>query len=227
MKKTIILLITIGLLGCTLLKKSMAEDYLWPYTEYNENLDCVLYGYKTQQGEIAIKAKYPMVYTKIFYAMAFVFLDGKWVVIDRNENILLYPFIYDNGPDYVEEGVFRFVENDKIGFANMNGEKVIPAIFDFVGSFSGGIAEYSLSGYQIYIVGGFGFPWWRTVQYETGYVNHSAQLFSKVTELKNGIREAWTKDNQHVLLNEAGEIINIEKLLSGIDKNFLSVDVRP
>ncbi|MDR0806043.1 MAG: WG repeat-containing protein [Enterobacteriaceae bacterium] len=186
----------------------MAEDYLWSYTEYNANLDCELYGYKTQQGEIAIKAKYLMVDTKIFYAMAFVIQDNhKWVAIDKNENILLYPFIFDNGPDYAEEGVFRFVENDKMGFANMNGEKVIPAIFDFVGSFSDGIAEYTLGGHKEYAVDDLDSHWWWTDGYETGYVNHSAQLFSKVTELKNSIREAWTKDNQHVLLNEAGEII--------------------
>jgi len=61
-------------------------------------------------------------------------------VFDRNGNFLYYAQFYDNGPDYYEEGVRRFVENGKIGFVNKSGEKVLPAIWEFASSFSYGYA---------------------------------------------------------------------------------------
>lgn len=38
--------------------------------------------------------------------MAIVFKNWEWVGIDKNENIILKPFIFDNGSDYLEEGLF-------------------------------------------------------------------------------------------------------------------------
>ena len=67
--------------------------------------------------------------------------DG-WVAIDKKKKVLYKPFIFDNGPDYVQEGLLRFVENDKMGFVNEAGKKVIPAEFDFVFPFEGGAARF-------------------------------------------------------------------------------------
>ncbi|GHU64382.1 hypothetical protein FACS1894160_0920 [Bacteroidia bacterium] len=203
MKKVIIILSVIALAGCHLSKKQTTEDYLVSYAEYNDSLGYELFGYKNTQGEIAIKAKYHITETDTFYNIAFVISDSGWVAIDRNETILLYPFIFDNGPDYVREGSFRFVENNKMGFADTDCKKIIPAIFDFVTPFEDGIAIYTLGGYKNYM----GEHWFWTGGYEKGYLNHSVQLFTKVAELQNGTREAWTKDNEHVLLNEKGEFV--------------------
>ncbi|GHT58503.1 hypothetical protein AGMMS50239_03190 [Bacteroidia bacterium] len=208
MKKAVIILSAIALASCNLSKKQTTDDFLILYEEYNDSLGFELFGYRNVQGEIAIKAKYYMTETDTFHNVAFVIRDSSgWVAIDRNETILLYPFIFDNGPDYIKEGLFRFVENEKMGFANMDCEKIIPAIFDFVQPFENGIAEYTLGGHKEYEADDPNHHWWWAGGYETGYVNHSAQLFSKVTELQNGTREAWTKDNQRVLLNEQGEIM--------------------
>jgi hypothetical protein len=67
--------------------------------------------------------------------------DG-WVAINRKKKVLYRPFIYDNGPDYVQEGLLRFVENGKMGFVNEAGKKVIKAQFDFVFPFEKGRARF-------------------------------------------------------------------------------------
>ncbi|MFT4094143.1 MAG: WG repeat-containing protein [Niabella sp.] len=130
--------------------------------------------------------------------------------------------IYDNGPDYLEEGLFRFVENGKIGFANPDGLKIIDAKYDFATPFSNGIAEYYIGGEEIYengksrkqIIQESGYKgladrhWtWGGDIKENGCLNKFGQEFGKISALKNDKREAWTKDGKHYLLNKKGKII--------------------
>lgn len=63
-------------------------------------------------------------------------------VYDRKGNFLYQPFLYDNGSDYFEEGVRRFVKNGKVGFADRNGKIVIEPIHDFVSQFNFGYASF-------------------------------------------------------------------------------------
>lgn len=69
-----------------------------------------LLGYKSLKGEIKIKAKYLTVLgfgADTLCGMTFVMnSEYELVGIDKNDSILLRPYIYDNGPDYVEEGLF-------------------------------------------------------------------------------------------------------------------------
>ncbi|QEK99258.1 WG repeat-containing protein [Olivibacter sp. LS-1] len=60
---------------------------------------------------------------------------------DRNGKVLYAPYLFDNGPDYLEEGLSRYVENNKIGFVNRYGEKIIKAQWDWVSPFEYGIAR--------------------------------------------------------------------------------------
>lgn len=60
---------------------------------------------------------------------------------NRNGKVLYAPYLFDNGPDYLEEGLSRYVENGKIGFVNRYGEKVIKAQWDWVSPFEYGIAR--------------------------------------------------------------------------------------
>jgi hypothetical protein len=109
-----------------------------------------LMGYKSLIGEIIIKAKYQNGSDTLCRMAIVLNSEFKFVGIDRNDSIILRPYIYDNGPDYVEEGLFRFVEKGKIGFANLDGQKIISAKYDFATPFSDGISEYSLGGEEIY-----------------------------------------------------------------------------
>lgn len=75
------------------------------------------------------------------YGIASIATEKGWFAIDRKKNILLEIYIYDNGPDYISEGLFRFVENGKMGFANPKAKIVIPALYDFVWPFENGKAQ--------------------------------------------------------------------------------------
>ncbi|WP_158500294.1 WG repeat-containing protein [Sphingobacterium sp. ML3W] len=180
-----------------------AKDYLISYTDTTTAKELI--GYKDPSGNIIIKAQYTHVYTDTLYKMAIVLKDGEWIGIDRSENVILKPFIYDNGPDYLEEGLFRFVDNDKIGFATIDGEIVIAAKYDFVTPFENGVSKFTIGGYKKYDKGGEHWHW--SDGYESGFVNHAGQEFWEATALKGNKREAWTKDDKHVVLNKLGQII--------------------
>lgn len=189
-------------------------DYLVAYNNTTATGE-ELTGYKTVDGEIIILAKYRHVYTDTLRTIAFVTKDGGIFSIDKKGNTLFEVFIFDNGPDYVREGLFRFVENGKMGFANRDGEKAIPAIFDFVGGFSDGTEECKEEGISTYVMGGYrqyspsGEYWTWAGGYEHGYINHAGQRFSKVGKLKNSRRKALTTDGKHVVLNRQGEIVKM------------------
>lgn len=78
------------------------------------------------------------------HGIAFIVTQKGWVAVNRKKEILYYPFIYDNGPDPETEGMIRFKENGKIGFADAKGKKLIPAKFDYAGQFEKGKAEYCI-----------------------------------------------------------------------------------
>lgn len=59
---------------------------------------------------------------------------------NRKGEFLLHPYWFDNGPDYLEEGLRRFVEGTKMGFADRYGTKKIPAVYGYVSSFNYGVA---------------------------------------------------------------------------------------
>ncbi len=100
-------------------------------------------GYKDTSSVIVMPAgKYFYLFTDTFYKTAIV-QDSKEgiVAIDRKGNILYHVFVFDNGPDYTEEGLYRICENGKYGFASLD-KVVIPPTFDFVYPFSDGRAVY-------------------------------------------------------------------------------------
>ncbi|WP_345233560.1 WG repeat-containing protein [Olivibacter ginsenosidimutans] len=59
---------------------------------------------------------------------------------DREGHIRYAPYLFDNGPDYIVEGLRRYVENGKMGFVDRDGNKVIPAQWDWASAFNCGIA---------------------------------------------------------------------------------------
>src|SRR5690242_11150784 len=77
-------------------------------------------GYKNLHGNIIIPAgKYSHCFTDTFRTYAVVLLpQNGFVAIDRKENMLYSIFRFDNGPDYVEDGLFRIVKDGKIGYAD-------------------------------------------------------------------------------------------------------------
>ena len=107
-------------------------------------------GFKDLKGNIILPPIYGHSYTDTFNkAIAFVIDSaGKLIAIDRAGKKILTPYFFDNGPDYIEEGLFRFVDDKKIGFADENGKIIIPAKYEFVSEFRDGRACFG-SGYTI------------------------------------------------------------------------------
>jgi hypothetical protein len=112
------------------------KHLLIPFEENNK------WGYKNKTGRIIIEAKFQVANPFNRYGIATVVDDHGWVYINRNGEYLLRPYVIDNGPDYISEGLIRFVVNRKIGFMNEYGVQVIPATFDFVSPFSEGLAAF-------------------------------------------------------------------------------------
>lgn len=63
-----------------------------------------------------------------------------FIALDSSGCRLFEIFPYDNGPDYPSEGCFRIVEENKIGFADLNGKVIINPNYDAALPFNEGLA---------------------------------------------------------------------------------------
>lgn len=131
------------------------DDKLYIYYHPNfEAVDATL-GYVNSSGKVVIPAgKYPYIFTDVFDKIAFVLLKDKKGVyaIDRSEKILFQICSFELGPDIISNGLFRIIEDGKIGFANMNGEIVIKPNWGFVFPFQeNGLAIFCEKGNWIRI----------------------------------------------------------------------------
>jgi hypothetical protein len=168
-----------------------------------------LWGYKSRNGVVVIKPKYEMADTRIMRHAAFVVTtDFKIVVINQRDSVIMTPYIFDNGADYVRDGLFRFVENGKIGFADKRFKRVIPAQFDFANYFQGRLAAFNVGGksvafddeHRVWSGGLWGFI------DKHGKVVITPQ-FLAVSHFKGKYCEVSTSDSKHVLINKKGAIV--------------------
>lgn len=118
------------------------KDYLISFTDTITNE----YGYKNSKGDIVIAlGKYEKCFTDTLKTYAIVVKPNSgFVAINRQENVLYEVFPFDNGPDYPSDGLFRIIENNKIGYANsLTGKVVIKPQFDCAWPFENGVAKVS------------------------------------------------------------------------------------
>ena len=65
--------------------------------------------------------------------------DARIICINDAGKELFYVFKYDNGPDYIQEGLFRIMDEDGlVGFADSLGNVIIEPQFKFAYPFKGG-----------------------------------------------------------------------------------------
>ena len=102
-------------------------------------------GYKDINDNVVIQAgKYIHCFTDTMRYYGIVYDQSLGMIaIDQNEKFLFSVYPYDNGPDYPSEGLFRIVENEKIGYANISGKVVIEPEFDCAYPFKNGQAKVS------------------------------------------------------------------------------------
>lgn len=173
------------------------------------------WGFKDTSGQIVIPPEYSTVFADSFINdITFVVKksDGKQddesgiIAIDKQNKFVLKPFIFDNGPDYLQEDVFRFTENGKMGFADKNGKKVIPAKYTFVESFQEGFAAFC-EGCKKENMG----EHWRMVGGKWGFMDKNGKetieaQYDEVTNFKEGVAEV-TKNGQKLRINPKGEMM--------------------
>lgn len=138
----IFLLLICGFTSCR--QSVKPNNYLVLFSDINQ----AQFGYKNTAGDTIIPlGKYPRCFTDTFKTYAIVAKPySGFIAIDRQENILYQVFAYDNGPDYISDGVFRIIENKKLGFAEAaTGEVVIKPQFDCAFPFKKGVAKVSIN----------------------------------------------------------------------------------
>ena len=127
--------------------------YIYYYPNF-EAVDATL-GYVDSSGKVIFPAgKYPYRFTDVFGKIAFFLLKDKKGVyaIDRSEKVLFQVCSFELGPDIISNGLFRIIENGKIGFANMNGKIVIKPNWGFIFPFQeNGLAIFCEKGNWIWI----------------------------------------------------------------------------
>nr|WP_321450863.1 WG repeat-containing protein [uncultured Carboxylicivirga sp.] len=105
-------------------------------------------GYINNLGDTIIKpGTYYYCYTDTLRYFAVVLCNnGKCIAIDSHENQLFEVFWFDNGPDIVQDGLFRIVKEGLIGYANKKGEIVVKPQYKCAYPYKNGIAKVAIEG---------------------------------------------------------------------------------
>ena len=103
-------------------------------------------GFANKKGDTIIPiGTFDQCFSDTFATFAYVFdkkLYGKnMVAINRNKEVIFEAFLFDNGPDYLEDGLFRIKRNGKIGYANQAGEIIIEPKYECAYPFENGKAK--------------------------------------------------------------------------------------
>ncbi len=143
MKKLIFgIIITFLISACS----SKKENYLIKFYDGEFDEIGVPSGYVNSKGDTIIPlGKYYYCYTDTIrdFGMVIEKGTGKILGIDQNAKELFEVAKFDNGPDYVENGLFRILKNNLYGYANKDGEIIIEPKFKCANPFLMGKAQVS------------------------------------------------------------------------------------
>lgn len=156
MKKILSLFIGLLALSCSEIKQQQAHEHeYFDITDFTpaDTLFKVLqggseevFGYVDQKGDIIIP------YGQFAHSFSDTILtygvvaerSGDLIGINQKGQRLYEVFLFDNGPDYLEDGLFRILRNGKIGYADATGKIAIVPQFACAHPFSGGRAKVAL-----------------------------------------------------------------------------------
>lgn len=114
------------------------------FSAYN---DAEEIGYRNQHGDTIVpfgRYRYGFADTITTYGVVTTTSsssDSPLVAIDTRGRVLYEVYFFDNGPDYVAEGLFRIRRNGLIGYADTSGRIVIPPQFACADPFDAGRAR--------------------------------------------------------------------------------------
>ena len=104
------------------------------------------YGYVSPDGKSVVQmGKYSMIFTDTLRNFGIVMtFDGELMAIDKKGKELYEVYMYDNGPDYISDGLFRMIKDGKIGYADETGKIVIEPQFTCTNPFENGKAKVAV-----------------------------------------------------------------------------------
>ena len=108
--------------------------------------------YLNERGDTIVPyGKYRYCQTDTIKKIGFVYenkpKDARIICINDAGKELFYVFKYDNGPDYIQDGLFRIMNEDGlVGFADSLGNVIIEPQFKFAYPFKGGKTKATLKG---------------------------------------------------------------------------------
>lgn len=142
--------------------------------------------YLNEQGDTIIPyGKYKFCQTDTIRHIGFVYenrQNARIVCIDNQGKELFYVYEYDNGPDYIREGLFRIMDEDGwIGFADSLGNVVIKPQFKFATSFENGKAQATTSGDAI---NDGEHSFWKSDEWQL--IDHKGDKMIKYVAIRNG-----------------------------------------
>ena len=142
--------------------------------------------YLNEQGDTIIPyGKYKFCQTDTIRHIGFVYenrQNARIVCIDNQGKELFYVYKYDNGPDYIREGLFRIMDEDGwIGFADSLGNVVIKPQFKFATSFENGNAQATTSGDAI---NDGEHSFWKSDEWQL--IDHKGDKMIKYVAIRNG-----------------------------------------
>jgi hypothetical protein len=110
----------------------------------NEAYDCA---YVNVSGDTIVPfGKYMACFDDTLKYFAAVYSKEQGMIaINAFDEKLFSIFPYDNGPDYLSEGMLRIIEKDKIGYANKYGNVVIKPMYPCAYPFENGKAQVTIN----------------------------------------------------------------------------------
>lgn len=145
-----------------------------------------------------------------------VYTEGKgYLAFDKGGAQLFEVFPFDNGPDYPSEGLFRIIENGKIGYADECGNVVIKPQFNAALQFRDGMAAFcekcfeTIDGdHKSWIGGKWGFI------NRSGIITIPAEYERVIEQFEKGIAKVEYSGSE-ILINKNGK----QLLMSDINYN--------
>ena len=116
------------------IRESWAQEKLVPFEKGGK------WGYKNSHDKVVIEPQFIIAQDFTPEGIAAVVNTQGWAYINQKGEIIIRPFLFDNGPDPFEEGLARFTTNNKFGFFNRAGKVVIGPQFDYAAPFHEGLA---------------------------------------------------------------------------------------
>ena len=138
MNKLILLLVLFYSINYSLAQSD--STYLIRYPD--EDIEFYNNGYINNHGDTIIRAgEYTICFNDTIMNFGAV-LDTNGICwgIDVYGERIFEIYWFENGPDYLADGLFRIVKNGKIGFANANGDIVIKPQYECANFFDNGKA---------------------------------------------------------------------------------------